>query len=300
MELRHLRYFVAVAEELSFTRAAKRLGINQPPLSLQIQRLEKELGAKLFRRETRGVTLTDAGKLLLEEARVILRQVEKAQVGVRSQARGESGKLIVGSSAATYFHPLIPTIIREYGKRYPHVILAPQESNTALILARLSARQVDVAFIWGPTNERDDLTIELIANEETLIVLPAGHALAKSASAPIAALEKETFVLYPREFNPRGHDSIIEACKQAGFSPKLGQVAPHLISVMPLVSAGFGVSIVPRSVSYIYCEGVTYMPIEGDAPHTQVCFAYRRNDHSPAVQNFVTVARRVVRTIKRT
>ena len=112
MELRHLRYFVAVAEELNFTRAAKRLGINQPPLSLQIQHLEKELGAKLFRRETRGVTLTDAGKLMLEEAHVILTQVEATKTGVRRRARGETGQLIIGSVGGAYVHPLIPTIIR--------------------------------------------------------------------------------------------------------------------------------------------------------------------------------------------
>src|SRR5579859_911472 len=112
MELRHLRYFVAVAEELNFTRAAKTLGIRQPPLSLQIQQLEKELGAPLFRRQTRGVELTDAGKLFLEEARVILKHVEMAKIDVRRRARGETGRLIVGSAGATYFHPLVPTIIR--------------------------------------------------------------------------------------------------------------------------------------------------------------------------------------------
>src|SRR6266568_1377944 len=119
MELRHLRYFVAVAEELSFTRAAARLGINQPPLSLQIRQLETELDTQLFRRRTRGVELTDAGKLLLEETRIILKQIERTKTDVRRRARGETGQIVVGSAGATYFHPLIPPIIREYGLKYP-------------------------------------------------------------------------------------------------------------------------------------------------------------------------------------
>src|SRR6204780_5995950 len=129
MELRHLRYFVAVAEELNFPRAAQGLGISQPPLSLQIRQLEKELGTPLYHRRGRSVELTDAGKLLLEEARVILRQVEVAENGVRRRARGETGRLVIGSAGATYFHPLIPEIIREYGGRYPDMTLAPPPSN---------------------------------------------------------------------------------------------------------------------------------------------------------------------------
>src|SRR5208282_4769681 len=132
MELRHLRYFVAVAEELNFTRAAERLGINQPGLSLQIRQLEKEVGAPLFHRLTRGVELTNAGKLMLEDARVILKQVEQAKIGVRRRARGETGHLIIGSAGGTYFHPLIPKIIREYRMHYPNVVLFPQASNTPL------------------------------------------------------------------------------------------------------------------------------------------------------------------------
>jgi len=295
MELRQLHYFVAVAEELNFTRAAKRLGINQPPLSVQIKNLEKELGARLFRRLTRGVELTDAGKLLLEEAHLIFKQVETARIGVRRRARGESGHLVVGSAGATYFHPVIPTIIREYGLKYPHVILAPQASSTALLVARLCAGQIDIAFVWQPTAERDDITIEPLFDEDSVIVLPTGHPRAKSAYARLAALAKETFVLYPRALNPLGYDSIIEACQRAGFSPKLGQEAPQLVSVMPLVASGFGVSIVPRSVSRIVVDGVTYLPIEDDAPRVKLSLAHRRHDSSPAVQNFVTVARRVKR-----
>ncbi len=180
MDLRHLRYFIAVAEELNFTRAAKRLGINQPPLSLQIRQLEKEIGTPLFHRRTRGVELTDSGKLLLEEARVILKQVEQAKIGVRRRGRGETGRIIVGSSGGTYFHPLIPAIIREYGMRYPDIVLTPEASSSALLIARLRAGQIDIAFIWLPISDSDGLVIEPLVDDAFLMVLPAGHALSGS------------------------------------------------------------------------------------------------------------------------
>jgi DNA-binding transcriptional LysR family regulator len=296
MELRHLRYFVAVAEELNFTRAAKRLGIKQPPLSLQIRQLEKEMGTPLFRRLTRGVELTNAGKLMLEEARVILRQVERAKTGVRRRARGETGRINVGSSGGTYFNPLIPAIIREYRMRYPDIILAPEASNTALLVARLRAGQIDIAFIRPPISDSEGLAIEPLVDEDTVMILPTGHALSDSASAPLAALAKETFVLCPRALNPGLYDSIISACHHAGFDPVLGQEAPQIVSIVPLVAAGLGVSIVPRSVSRIQGNGVVCLAIEGDAPRAEICLAYRRDDGSPAVQNFVAVARRAMRT----
>jgi DNA-binding transcriptional LysR family regulator len=295
MELRHLRYFVAVAEELNFTRAAKRLGIKQPPLSLQIRKFEKEIGTPLFRRRTRGVELTDAGKLMLEEARVILRQVERAKTGVRRRARGETGRINIGSSGGTYFHPLIPAIIREYGTRYPDIVLAPEASNTPLLVARLRAGQIDIAFIRPPISDSEGLATELLVEEDTVMVLPTGHVLEGAPSAPLAALAKEAFVLYPRTINPGNYDAIIAACHRAGFNPVLGQEAPQVVSVAPMVAAGLGVSIVPRSTSRIHADGVFYLPIEGDAPRAEICLAHRRDDRSPAVQNFVAVARRATR-----
>ena len=153
MELRHLRYFLAVAEELNFTRAAEKLGINQPPLSLQIRQLEKEIGTPLFRRNPRGVELTNAGRLMLEEARIIFRQVERAKTGVQRRGRGETGRITIGSSGGTYFHPLIPTIIREYRTHYPDVVLFPAASNTPLLVVRLQAGQIDVALLRTPISD---------------------------------------------------------------------------------------------------------------------------------------------------
>jgi DNA-binding transcriptional LysR family regulator len=221
MELRHLRYFVAVAEKLNFTLAAKRLGINQPPLSLQIRQLENEMGTPLFVRHGRGVELTNAGTLLLEDARVTLKQVEQAKIGVRRRARGETGRLNIGSSGGTYFHPLVPKIIREYRMHYPNVFLFPQASNTVLLIAQLRAEKIDIAFIRTPIGESEGLALELLDDEPTVVVVPTGHPLSRSTSVPLRALAEETIILqHPRELNPENYDSIISAFKSAGFSPK--------------------------------------------------------------------------------
>lgn len=296
MELRHLRYFVAVAEELNFTRAAKRLGIKQPPLSAQIRKLEKEMGTALFRRETRGVELTDAGKLLLEEARIILRQVDRATTGVRRRGRGETGRISVGSAGGTFFHPLIPAIIREYGKRYPDIVLTPEASNTSLLVARVCAGQIDMAFVRPPIGAREGLATVPLVDEEAVMILPTGHRLAGSASAPLSALAKDTFILFPRTLHPGSYDLIIAACRRAGFEPVLGQEAPQIVSTVPLVAAGLGVSIVPRSICRIHADGVFCLPIEGDMPRAEIWLAYRRDDRSQAVKNFVAVARRATET----
>ena len=295
MELRHLRYFVAVAEELNFTRAARRLGINQAPLSAQIKQLEKELGAALFRRESRGVQLTDAGKLFLEEARVILTQVERAKTGVARRARGETGRINIGSSGGTYFHPLIPTIIREYGEEYPEVILAPEASNTCLLIARLLAGAIDLAFIRPPVSGSEGIRFEPLVKENTVMILPAGHALGSFPAAPPSALAKERFILFPRALNPGNYDAIIAACHRAGFDPILGQEAPQIVSTIPMVAAGLGVAVAPQSTSHLHPDGVVFIPIEGPAPLSEICLAYCRDERSPAVRNFLTVARRQVR-----
>lgn len=296
LELRHLRYFVAVAEELNFTRAAERLGISQPPLSLQIRQLETELGTQLFRRRTRGVELTDAGKLLLEEARVILGQVETAQTGVQRRARGETGQLNIGSSAGIYFDPLIPAIIREYRMHYPDVVMFPQENSTCLLMARLLAGQIDVAFVRPPIAKSEGIAIEPLVDEPYVMVLPTGHPLSRSTSAPLSAFAKEAFILFPRDHNPGVYDSTMAAFGRAGFSPKLAQEAPQMVASIPMVAAGLGISIVPQSMSRILPDAVVYLPIDGEAPRALIGLAYRRNDRSQAVRNFVAVVRRVIGT----
>ncbi|HVI88975.1 MAG TPA: LysR family transcriptional regulator [Dongiaceae bacterium] len=295
MELRHLRYFIAVAEELHFTRAAERLGIQQPPLSLQIRQLEEELGTPLFRRLTRGVRLTESGIWLLDEARRILEHVERVKAGVQSRARGETGRVRVGFAGATYFHPLVPSAIGAFRQRYPGVVLLPEQSNTPHLIAGLRAGEIDVAFIRPPVTESEGLAFDLLVEEPMLVVLPAAHARAGERSIPLAAIAEDTLILFPRQTGPGLYDAVIAACQQAGFSPEIGQEAPQITSTVHMVAAGFGVSIVPQSVQQIHAEGVAYLRIQGDAPCAQISLAYRRGDQSAAVQHFVGITRRYKR-----
>ncbi len=292
MELRHLRYFVAVAEELSFTRAAKRLRISQPPLSEQIRQLETELGTQLFRRLTRGVELTDAGKLLLEQARIILKQVQDAAVGVRQRGRGETGRIIIGS-AGSIFHPLILRALHECKTRYPNLTIAAEVevTNTALLVAWLRTGRVDLCLLSLPIDDSEGLAIEPLVDEDCVMALPHGHPLANSPSVPLASLAKEDFVLFTRGFSPALHDAVVAACEKAGFKPKQGQEAPQIVSIIPLIAAGFGVSIIPRSYSEIRFAGVHYVDIDGDAPRSLTALVYRQDERSPAIKNAIKAAR---------
>jgi DNA-binding transcriptional LysR family regulator len=296
MELRHLRYFVAVAEEHSFTRAAERLGIKQPPLSLQIRQLEKEMGTPLFRRLTRRVELTGSGKLLLEEARHILARVEQTKTDVRRRARGETGQIWIGSAGATYFEPMVTTILREFCEQYPSVVLYAEESSTLMLIANVHVGKVDAAFVWSPIAERDNLAVLRIVDESVFVMLPKGHRLERLHAIPLAALAEETFLLFARRMNSVVYDAIIAACRLAGFEPKMGRELPHIFATFPLVAAGRGISLVPQCLTRVHVEGVSFRPIEGDALAMGISLVHRRNDNSSAVQNLVSMSRRLVRS----
>jgi DNA-binding transcriptional LysR family regulator len=296
MELRHLRYFVAVAEELHFTRAAERLGIKQPPLSVQIRQLERELGTSLFHRLTRGVELTETGALLLDEARRILGQVERIKAGVQSRARGETGCIHLGFAGATCFQPLVSGIIRAHCERYPRVLVSPEERNTPLLVAGLRSGEIDVAFIRPPLHDGEGLEVEPLVEEPMVILLPESHPRAGDRSMPLAALAAETLILFPRAVGPGLHDAIIASCQRAGFSCKLSQDSPQILTTVLMVAAGLGVSIVPQSIAQIHLAGVAYIRIEGEAPRAPISLAYRRDDRSTTVRNFVASARRHGRT----
>jgi DNA-binding transcriptional LysR family regulator len=296
MELRHLRYFVAVAEELHFTRAAKRLGIRQPPLSAQIQQLEAEMGTALFRRLPRGVQLTPSGKLFLEEARRILEQLAQAKAGAQRGARGERGQMVVGFAGATYFDPTILSVISAYRSRYPEVVLLPQQMISRTLVARLEAGEIDVAFVRFSSSEGSSLQMETLVDEELMIALPAEHPLAQLRAVPLADLAKEPFIQSSRKLNVPVYEAFIAACRRAGFTPILGPEPPDIISVIPLVAAEFGVALVPRALSQIRLKGVAYRPLAGERLSLPIRLGYRTDNESPPVRNFVKLARRAAGT----
>ncbi|HXC27020.1 MAG TPA: LysR family transcriptional regulator [Stellaceae bacterium] len=293
MELRHLRYFVAVAEEGHVTRAAERLGIQQPPLSQQIQALERELDAQLFRRKPRGVELTPAGRALYDEARAILARTQEAVAATKRAAQGEAGRIGIGFTSSASFHPFVPRAIRAFREAHPLVALALEESGTTELVAALRSKQIDAAFVRSPVGESTDLFVRPLFDEPMVAALPSGHALTASDTLPLAALAGETFILYRRPVGPGLHDAIIAACDRAGFSPKIGQEAPRMLSTLSLVAAGLGVTVVPASMSRLEAEGVVYRPID---PRTELTaplnLAYRRDEISAAVRRFVALVQR--------
>lgn len=298
MELRHLRYFIAVAEEKHMTRAAERLGIQQPPLSMQIRALEQELDAQLFRRQPRGVELTDAGLAFLERARVILDQVERAVATTRRTARGEEGRVVVGFTSSAPFHPFVPRALRAFREAAPLVSVVLEESGSSELVQGLYNEDIDAAFIRSPVADVVGLSVQPLLEEKMLVALPTGHIFARRSSfsrsvlLPLSELAKETFVLYKRPGGPGLYDTIIAACKTAGFSPRVGQEAPRIISTLNLVAAGIGVSIVPASLQRLQMDGIVYRKLE-DMPQltAPLILACRNGENAAAVQRFIDLVR---------
>ena len=301
MELRHLRYFVAVAEEGNVTRAAQRLGIQQPPLSQQLRALETELQVQLFRRKPRGVELTQAGQALFAEAQAILRQIDHAVTAARRTARGEAGRIGLGFTSSASFHRFVPQIIRDYRETHPLVALSLEESGTGELVAALLEERLDAAFVRSPIGTSagrlaEGIAVHSVLEEAMVVALPAGHALAAGPAArqlALAALAAETFILYRRPLGPGLYDAIIAACQRAGYSPAIGQEAPRMLATLSLVAAGLGVTLVPQSMRRLRVHGVVYRALEiGAGLVAPLNLAYRRSESSAAVQRFVALVRR--------
>jgi len=298
MELRHLRYFVAVAEELHFGRAANRVGIAQPPLSKQIQQLEDEIGVKLFKRTKRRVSLTHAGETFLKEARQTLHLSERAVRSARRADRGEIGRLVLGSvGSATY--SFLPYALRLFRNRFPNVELVLLELTTHEQLDALHEKAVDAAFVRQPIKD-DALFIENLFQESFIVALPLHHALASRTSIPLRLLTSEGFIMFSRQQRITFYDQVASLCHEAGFSPKIVQEAVQIPTVLGMVSAGMGVALVPSSVQKLRLAGVAYRNLEKVDRTTQLAMAWRCDDDSPVLSAFLNVAREVVCSIAKT
>ena len=289
MELRHLRYFVAVAEELHFGRAAARLHLAQPPLSRQIRQLEDELGVTLFERNKRRVRLTDAGAAFLDEARTVLAHVEQGVQAARRAARGEVGKLTVGFVGAASYS-VLPGIVQAFRARYPDVELTLLELTTAEQLAALRAGTIRAGLVRPPVAD-PALAADTVLREPLVVALPATHPLAARRRLAVVALASEPWVLFPRRLAADLHDQITALCKRAGFRPRVAQEAMQMQTVVRLVGAGVGVSLVPRSVRVLHSAGVAYRPLRNGAATVEMAVAWRRDDESALLRQFLGVAR---------
>jgi DNA-binding transcriptional LysR family regulator len=292
VEFRHLRYIIAVAEEGHITRAAERLGIQQPPLSRLIKAVEQQIGVQLFRRVPRGVELTDAGRTFLDGARATFTSLDRTLESARRTARGEEGRISVAFASSIAFHPVVPSVIREFRETFPRVVVTLAEGGPAELIEWIQNDRVDAAFVRISVSGVDGLVFHPLLNELLVVALPEGHALGLDrdrASLPLRALSGETFVVSRRHGPMR--DAVFVACHAAGFSPRV-QEAPHVISMLPLVAAGIGISIVPASLQQLNIRGIVYRRLTGSTVRkVTLNLAARRGETSPAVRQFVNLVR---------
>ncbi|MFH6785190.1 MULTISPECIES: LysR family transcriptional regulator [Methylobacterium] len=287
MELRHLRYFVAVAESLSFTAAAERLGVSQPPLSQQVRDLEAELGTPLLWRTSRSVALTPAGAAFLPRARAILAQVEEASAEARAVGAGRTGTLDLGLTGSILAGPL-GRLIRLFGERYPAVLVRLHEMPPGEQPAALHAHRTDLGFLRHPP---DDPSLRRLRAwpEAVGVALPAGHRLASRREIALSDLSGEAFVSL-RLRDSRFATSLRDACLAAGFAPRLVQQVVESASLVNLVAAGLGVALVPESVGALPRPDIAYRPLAAPAPAADV-FALYRAPASAVTENFLALMR---------
>lgn len=294
MELRHLRYFVAVAEALHFNRAAERLHIAQPPLSQQIKQLEAELGVELFDRRTkRQVQLTEAGQVLLQATYRILAQVEQAISDTQRAGRGETGTLVVGFTS-TVVYDVLPAILSQYREQFPNVNLVLQELTTTQQEEALQNHQIEVGFCHPPL-KNESLELAPILQESLVVALPKLHPLACETTLPICSLADESFILFPRHLGSGFYDQIVSFCQQANFSPKVVQEAVQMQTIIGLVSANMGVALVPASLQNLQRAGVVYKPLEEIAPHVEVAIAWRSENITPVLREFLLTVKQHIK-----
>jgi len=286
MELRHLRYFLAVAEELNFRRAAERLGIAQPPLSSQIHDLERELGVTLFRRVPKGAELTEAGAAFLAEVPAAFEQVERAVRMAQRGGRGEVGRLRVGFTGSTLFNDIVPTALREFRRAFPEVELELEELNSIHLLDKLTHQRLDAVFIRPGQDAPTSVALLSLPSESMMAVVPADHHLARKYAIELRELADERFVMFSRALGPALYDEVIDACRDEGFEPQIGQIASQITSIANLVAVELGVSVVPARTADAAVNGVRYLPIAGKAPVARIALATRIDDRSVITKNF--------------
>lgn len=293
-DFRQLRYFVAVAEELSFTRAAIRLHLSQPPLSQQIQSLERDLGVRLLERSKRHVALTEPGRVFLEHARQILAKADEARSQVTAAAAGYSGQLRLAYTVSVSFHPALPRILLRYGQIAPNVGLKLNEMYTEPQFAALLSGEIDAGFVRAePAHVQDarNLRLSVIDREPLLLAMQAGHRLAGRSSLCLAEVAGDAFVCQPRALAATLYDRLAALAQHAGFQPEIVQHAQQINGLLALVAAGLGLALVPASLRAIRLAGVVYVPLEDSDAFLLLAVACRADDASPALQQFLaTVA----------
>jgi DNA-binding transcriptional LysR family regulator len=296
MELKYLKSFVAVAEQLSFVRAARLLHLSQSALTEQIQKLEEELGVPLFVRDRRSVKLTPLGIVFLAEARATLARARQAVERVQKAARGETGRLRIGfvSSAAL---EIVPGIVVAFRSQFPAVSLELTNLRTSSQVKGLINESIDVGFVRLPLSH-DQLSVRVIHREPFVVVLPLTHSLASEMHLRLVQLQNEPFVAYGRRWAPGFYDAVIQMCTREGFSPEIVQETGEMYTAIALVAAGVGVAILPQSVVLAQSRNVLIKPLPSSAGLSEIAIAVRRLDTSSLVESFVQVAQKYCRQLE--
>ena len=296
MELRHLRYFVAVAEEASFTRAAERLGIQQPPLSQQVKALEEELGFRLFNRLPKGVELTAGGSVFLAEARRLLGGVKDAVRKATRVAQGMEGSLAVGFTISAAVHHLSSEILREFRRLHPGVALEFREGNAAELTEKVATRSLQAALIRAPVATPPELVFVTLIQEPMLVALPDTHPLTREATKPttLASLANEAFILVRRPGAPGMYANLIASCQKVGFNPVIAAEVENMLTNLMLVAAGVGISVVPTSMGHVHQKNVVYRMLD-EAPGVSapLTLIYRADEQNPAAKPFLKITKRL-------
>jgi DNA-binding transcriptional LysR family regulator len=297
VELRHLRSFLAVAEELPFGRAAARLHISQPPLSQQIRRLEDEIGARLFRRTNRRVQLTPAGRAFLAEARQTIASAERAVGAAQRAERGQLGELIVGYVTSATYGPL-PDVIRAFRSRLPEVELKLRNLRSVHQSQALLERRIDVGLV-RPHAADSRLVYERLWREPMVAALPSDHPLAHRAAVDISELAPDIFLIAPAEDTVAWHDEVLALCRRAGFTPRVDDGVADVQGAIALVAAGLGIHPVPATLQRFRRRGVVYRPLRPRSLRIELGLAWRRDDDSALAQQFRRVAHETARRAER-
>ncbi|MEL7495446.1 MAG: LysR substrate-binding domain-containing protein [Cyanobacteria bacterium J06554_11] len=287
MRLHSFHYFVAVAEELHFGKAAARLQITQPALSRQIHKLETELGIKLLKRTKRTVELTEAGAAFLGEIRQALQQVETAVQVARRVARGEVGSLRIAFTPSS-MHTVLPDILKRFRDRYPDIELAMTEICTLDQVNALRTEAIDLGFLHPPIDS-SFLDLHPLQGERLLVALPHTHALAKQPQIPLKLLATEPFIMHPRYEGPVLYDQFLAMCRRTGFRPNIVYEEVKHQTRIGLVAAGMGVTFVPESLQKAGLTGISYCSLVGESLELQLAVAWRRHQVSPVVEGFLQV-----------
>jgi DNA-binding transcriptional LysR family regulator len=289
-DFRQLRYFIAVAEELSFTRAAQRLHLSQPPLSQQIQALEQDLGVRLLERDKRNVTLTAPGRLFLDQARQILAMADEARTQVAEAAAGFSGHLKLAYTVSVSFHPALPQTLLRLGQNAPNVRVWLSEMYSEPQFSAIRNGQIDVGFVRDvPTHEDDAraLRIDVIDREPLVLALPSGHRLAGRQRVELSEVAGDPFVVQPRELAATLYDRLVRLAAKAGFHPVIRQHAQQINGLLALVAAGIGMALVPASMQVVKLAGVSYVPLGDPDAYLLLAVASQVDSASPVVQQFL-------------